>query len=255
MRRRGMRMGRNPLASTIEKNATYSHADSATRAGVVLRATIMTSIMLVIGGIMFQNIVTTNEVTGFQIMMLIVGSIVGFVSVLVGVRSLRLSKFFAIIYAAMQGFVLGTISGLYEVMFGDGIVLTAILATAGVVFAMLFLYKSGIIKVTDRFRSIMFSLLLGYVFFSFIMFILSFFGMGLFAGTANLGILLVISAVAVVLASFFLLIDFDNIEQMVSNNVDRRYEWVLALSLMVTIVWLYVEILRLLAILASRSRN
>ena len=245
---------RNPMASTIERNASYSSADSATYGGVVLRATIMVAIMLVVGGFMFQSIVATEMISGTQVGLLIGGMIVGLISVIVGVRSLRLSQFFSLLYATAQGFVLGIISGMYEVAFGDGIVITAVAATAGVVTAMLFLYRSGVIKVTARFRSIMFSLLIGYFFFLIFMMILSFFGMN-FLQTGNLGFMLIISVAATVLATLMLLIDFDNITKMVENNVDRRYEWVLALSLMVTIVWLYIEILRLLAILALRNRN
>ncbi len=248
-------MSRNPLTGSISNNASYvSSENAATYGGVTMKSTLLLVIMFVVGGFMFQNIVITGEITPFQIGALIVGPIVGLISVIVGMRSLRLSQFFALLYAAAQGLSLGVISGMYEVMFGDGIVATAVLATGGVFLAMLFLYRSGLIKVTAKFRAVMLSLLIGYLLFSIFFFIFSLIGIMPAFGDIS-GLLLVVSVFAAGLAALFLLIDFDNISQMVEANVDKRYEWLLSLSLLVTLVWLYLQLLRILAILASRNRN
>jgi uncharacterized YccA/Bax inhibitor family protein len=97
----------------------------------------------------------------------------------------------------------------------------------------------------------MYTLLVGLLITSLILLVLSLFGA---LGGLSLGFLLLISAVSSVVASLYLLIDFDNIAKLIASGADRQYEWVFALSLMVTLVWLYIELLRLIAIL-SRRRN
>jgi uncharacterized YccA/Bax inhibitor family protein len=97
----------------------------------------------------------------------------------------------------------------------------------------------------------MFTALLGVIFASLLFFVLALLG---FAGELAFGYYMVIIGISVVLASLFLVIDFDNIQMMIDAGSDARTEWMFALSLLVTIVWLYVELLRLLLILSQRRR-
>lgn len=210
----------------------------------------LTGVLISFAAFSFFNLVNTGNFTG-GIITLIATPIIAFISVIVAMRNPSLAPYFAFIYAMTQGIFMGAISGVYELSFGDGIVSTALMATIGVFLAMGFLYTSGLVKVTSRFRRVMFTLLLGLVFTSVVLLILSLFGA---LGGLSLGFLLFISAISSVVAALYLLIDFDNIAQLIASGADRQYEWVFALSMMVTLVWLYIELLRLIAIL-SRRRN
>ncbi len=252
-RRRGMgRFGHNPFMRSVERNAATDATDAtpATYAGVVFKTTLLLSIMFGLG-IFSATMLLQQELLIGGYGLLIGAPIIGFIAVLVASFSPRLARPMSFIYATAQGIFLGTISAVYTIVFGDYIVPVALIGTMGIFFAMLFLYRSGIIKIGSMFRRIAISLLFGLLFANlFLMIMFAFVG---FAQFQTFYLLIVI--VGVVLAAVFLLIDFDNITNMVEGGVSKQYEWMLSLSLVITIVWLFVEMLRLLAILASRSRN
>jgi uncharacterized YccA/Bax inhibitor family protein len=155
------------------------------------------------------------------------------------------------LYALGMGLLVGGISHTYE-SFYDGIVLQAVGATVAVFAMMLTLYRTRIIRVTDRFRRIVIGATLGLAAFYLVSWVVS-----LFAGTPSYmqigsGFGLVISVVAAVLAAFNLALDFDTIERGVASGAPRHFEWFAATGLLVTIVWLYLELLRLLAHLRER---
>ncbi len=153
-------------------------------------------------------------------------------------------------YAVLQGAFVGAISqafaGLYE-----GIVPQAILGTLAAFTGMLIAYQTGLIKVTNRFRKIMMFAIIGWLVLGVVNIIGVVLGFSLFFGTGVLG--LALSAIGVVLASLTLALDFDFIEQGVRNQIPEQYSWLAAHGLLVTLVWLYLEILRLLAILRSQN--
>lgn len=155
-------------------------------------------------------------------------------------------------YAAVEGVFLGGISKILGGVVGnDGIVVQAVVGTAGVAVVMLGLYKSGRIRVTPQFQKVVVMATLG--FFVLIMANLVF---SLFTGGAGLrgGFLgIIVGVVAIGLASLNLVLDFDLIEKAAAQGVPERYGWLAAFGLVVTLVWLYVEILRLLAILQGRD--
>lgn len=248
-----MRMFRstNPMMGRMRPEAMGGTSDTpATYATFSVKLIVLTGVLMSFAAFSFFNLVNTGNLTG-GIVTLVATPIIAFISVIVAMRNPGLAPYFAFIYAMTQGIFMGAISGVYELSFGDGIVATALMATMGVFLAMGFLHASGLVKVTRRFRRVMFTLLLGLVFSSLVLFILSLFGA---LGGLSLGFLLFISAISSVVASLYLLIDFDNIANLIASGADRQYEWVFALSLMVTLVWLYIELLRLIAIL-SRRRN
>ncbi|WP_201465632.1 Bax inhibitor-1/YccA family membrane protein [Janibacter melonis] len=169
------------------------------------------------------------------------------------------SPFVAVLYAAFQGLFVGAVSASYATYFDpagtpvfQGIVAQAVLATVCVFGAMLFLYRSGLVKVTQKFRAVVSMMLLGYFVFALInLAYVMFFGGGQFGfgGSGLLGI--GISVFATGLAAVTLMLDFDNIETAIRTNAPESYSWTLAIGLVVTIVWLYLELLRLLARLRS----
>ena len=151
------------------------------------------------------------------------------------------------LYAACQGIALGGISRIFEFAY-SGIVIQALLATATTVVAVLALHVSGKFRVTAKFKKWVFTLGLGYFLFIVINLILNLFGVTGFNGFREGPIGLLVGLFAVGLAAAFLLIDFNDIREGVEAGVDAKFAWTAAFALLVTIIWMYIEFLRLLAI-------
>ena len=179
-----------------------------------------------------------------------VGAGGGFIALLVGVFKTHLSPIVAPIYAAFEGLFVGTISAYYASAF-NGIVLQAFTLTMAILFLMLFLYKSGLIKVTQKFRTGVIMATGAVVVVYILSFALSFLGINLpylhEGGIIGIGISLLIIGIA----SLNLLLDFDNFDRGEQMGAPKYMEWFSAMGLMVTLVWLYIEILRLVSILQS----
>lgn len=173
------------------------------------------------------------------------GGIIAFVLSLVIAFRKKVSVPLILAYTLFEGVFLGAISAFFNNAY-PGIVAQAVLATMCVFGGMLVGYKTGLIKVTERSRRIFMGMLIGYSLFALINFVLvlthvsSGYGIG---GSGPLGI--AISLFAVALASYSLAIDFDTIQRGVEAGVPRPMAWTLAYGLMVSVVWLYVEMLRL----------
>jgi uncharacterized YccA/Bax inhibitor family protein len=157
------------------------------------------------------------------------------------------------LYALAEGLFLGGLSAIYERQF-QGIVFQALIATFGTAFALLVAYQTRIIKPTENFKLGVCAATGGICIMYLAMWIMRMFHMNvsLFA-MGGLGI--AISAVIVVVAALNLVLDFDFIEDAANRGAPKYCEWYGAFGLMVTLVWLYVEILRLLALIAGRSRD
>lgn len=154
-------------------------------------------------------------------------------------------------YAVIEGVFLGAVSQFFEARYG-GIVGQAVLGTLSVFVGMFLAYRFGLVKVTAKFRRIMTFALIGYAIFALVNFVFAAFISNSpfgFGGTGPLGI--GISLFAVGLAAFTLALDFDSIEYAISAGAPQKYSWLLAHGLIVTLVWLYIEMLRLLARLRS----
>lgn len=170
--------------------------------------------------------------------------IIAFIIALVSVFAPRISPITAPIYAAVEGVLLGSISAMYMMRFGDFIVLHAVLLTISIMLAMLILYATGLVKVTDKFRTGVIAATLGICIMYLTVFILQLFGVAvpfLHQG-GTLGI--IVSAVIIVVAALNLVLDFDFIEGGARSGAPKYMEWYGALGLMMTLVWLYLEILR-----------
>ncbi|MDO5711305.1 MAG: Bax inhibitor-1/YccA family protein [Micrococcales bacterium] len=159
-------------------------------------------------------------------------------------------------YAALEGVLVGGVSRIYGSAFGSGVVTTAIVATLSVFIAMFAGWKLGFIKVTDKSRRIFGLAIFGYMIFALANFVAAWAfgansGWGFFGFGSGLSIL--VSVVAVGLASYSLAMDFDSIDRAVAAQLPQKYSWLLAHGLIVTVVWLYLEILRLVAQLQGRN--
>jgi len=184
------------------------------------------------------------------------GAIVGLIVAIVLAFTPRWGAFLAPVYALAEGFFLGAISAYYNSAFAEkapGIVMMSVGLTFGVVIAMFALYRFGIIKATAKFRAVVMTATAGIALFYLISWIMSMFGvrMPLIHESSTMGI--VLSLVIVGIAALNLILDFDMIERGVEMGAPKFMEWYGAFALLVTIVWLYIEILRLLSKFASRK--
>jgi uncharacterized YccA/Bax inhibitor family protein len=147
----------------------------------------------------------------------------------------------------------GGLSYWYSLAYGNGLVPQAVLGTLGAFAAMLALYKTGVIRNSPKFTRGLLIAGVGYLVFGLVNLLLASFHVGGYQSVYSGGGLLAVavSGFGVVLASLFLVLDFDFVEQGIRNGVPERYAWTAAFGLVVTLVWLYLEILRLLAILQN----
>ncbi len=178
------------------------------------------------------------------------GAIGGLMVVLIASFRPQNSPVLAPIYALLEGLFVGGISAMYAYLY-DGIIFNAVCLTMATLFMMLFIYKAGIIKVTNKFRTGV-MMATGAIFLVYLLtWILSMFGINMpfihEGGMIGIGITVVIIGVA----ALNLLLDFDNFEKGERYGAPAYMEWFSAMGLLITLVWLYIEFLRLLSLLSS----
>ena len=176
----------------------------------------------------------------------IVGALVGFVLALVISFKQSTNPALILSYAAAEGLFLGAISHVFNDLY-PGIAIQAVVGTAGVFAGMLVVYKTGAIRVTPKFTRWLLGALIGVVALSLVNLVASFFtdgGLGLRDG-GTLAILF--SLVVIGVAAFSLLLDFDMADEAIRRGAPAKFAWYIAFGLLVTVVWLYLEILRLLS--------
>lgn len=156
------------------------------------------------------------------------------------------------VYALCEGFFIGGISAFFEAAY-SGIVIQAVAGTLAVLFSMLLLYRAKIIQCTEKFRAVIFTATLSVGIIYLIDIIASLFGRGIPQIFTSNAIGIGFSLIVIVIAALNLIIDFDFIERGAENLFPKQYEWFGAFGLIVTLVWLYLEILRLLAKFADRN--
>jgi uncharacterized YccA/Bax inhibitor family protein len=173
----------------------------------------------------------------------LIGLVGGLILAMINSFSKKVRPALVIAYAAAQGLALGTISWMYEQQY-QGIVGQAVVATACAFTGVLVAYKSGKIRVTPKFTRILMGSLIGYFVFGIF---------SIFVGFPSGGLGTLIAVGGVVLASMFIVMDLDQIEKAVAAKVPAEESWRCAFGLMVTLVWLYLEVLRLISILRGRD--
>ena len=183
--------------------------------------------------------------------MAFVGAIIGFIAVMVTVFKPMTSHILGPVYAVGQGLFVGALSKMFDATY-SGIVVQAVGTTLAVFGVMLFLYRTRILRVTDKFRRIVVGATLGVMVFYLASFVFSMFGANVSFLSSSSGMGILFSLFVAGLAAFNLALDFDFIERGEAMGLPRRMEWFAALGLLVTLVWLYLEVLRLLAKLRDR---
>jgi uncharacterized YccA/Bax inhibitor family protein len=188
------------------------------------------------------------------ILLLLLGLVGGLVVALATVFKKEWSPFTTPLYAALEGLVLGAISQRYEQQF-EGIVPLAVGLTMGTLGALLLAYTSRLIKVTQNFRLGLFAATGAIALLYLVSFVLGMFGIRIplihESGLVGIGF----SLVVVTIAALNLVLDFDFIERGAASGAPKYMEWYAAFGLLVTLVWLYLEILRLLAKLQGKNRR
>ncbi len=253
----------NPVLSekVFMEERAYNQTESMSIQGTVNKTGFLLVLLLMtaawVWGKFFQPVAmfeTANAVAQNQaaiIPFVMGGAIVGFITAIVTCFVKKWAMVTAPIYALCEGLVLGGLSALMEYQY-PGIVFQAVGLTFGTLFALLFAYKAGLVKVTQNFRTGVFAATGGIALFYLATMILGFFKIqvpGVF-GSGPLGILFSLFVVAV--AALNLVLDFDFIERGAESGAPKYMEWYGAFGLMVTLIWLYIEILRLLAKLRDR---
>ena len=241
-----IKSGNPALNKKTFENLIASSPGVMTIDGAVNKTAISMGILLLAAYYTYTNAILDYVIIGF------VG---GFIVALVTIFKKEWSATTVPIYALLEGLALGGISKIYADAFEPGIVPQAIMLTLGILSALLFAYKTKIIKATENFKLGLFAATAGIGVVYLISFLMSMFGSGGLPvmNPANSSMLSIgFSLFVVVIASLNLVMDFDFIETGAANGAPKYMEWYGAFGLMVTLIWLYLEILRLLAKLSSR---
>lgn len=235
-------------ANTFAGMRAHGGSDSMTINGTVLKSGAL--LLLVVCGAIFTwgRVMATGQPTGWAI----AGAIGGFIVAIITAFKKTWAPMTAPLYAGLEGLFLGALSAKFE-MFYPGIVFNAVCLTFGTMFSLLFIYQTGWIKVTENFRLGLFAATGGIAVFYLVAMVLSFFNVQvpLIHSTGIFGI--GFSVFVVVVAALNLVLDFDFIENGAAAGAPKYMEWYAAFGLLVTLVWLYIEILRLLAKLQRRD--
>jgi uncharacterized YccA/Bax inhibitor family protein len=206
--------------------------------------------------------VSVNPYQGVSMMPWIIGALGGFVLAMIisftSRKKVRPALIFA--YAGFEGLFVGGISAFFELLW-PGIVFQATLATLSVVGVTLALFASGKIRASKKATKIFMIAMVGYLVFSLVNLVLMWTGIlpqgqafGLYsAQIMGIPLGLIIGVLVVIMAAYSLVLDFDQIQQGVRNGAPRKYGWLGAFGIMVTVVWLYVEILRMIAIVRGSN--
>jgi uncharacterized YccA/Bax inhibitor family protein len=236
-------------------SATGAQTGRMTMDDVVMKTAILFGVLLVTAAISWYSLTPAAPATPLiaAVVALVIGLVISF----------KQSTNAALIltYAAVEGVFVGGISLFYqswvdsgsETGSGPNIVGQAVLGTLAAFVGMLVLYRSGKLRATPKFTKMMLVAVFGYLAVGLVSLVTALFGLGDglgFYGVSGLGLLLCVAGVA--LASLFLILDFDFIERAIKAGVPRQTSWLAGFGLMVTLVWIYLEILRLLAILNRR---
>jgi uncharacterized YccA/Bax inhibitor family protein len=227
-------------------------AETMTVSGAISASLVLFALLLAGGVFGWTSVDTATRGGQIVIPGWFFGAVIGaLVLALVTSFKPKFARFTSPVYAVTEGIALGVISKIYDVQW-KGIASAAALGTACVFAVMLVLYRTRIIKVTQRFRSMVMGATMGVFLLYIVGALVHLFGgsVGFIDGASGLSIL--VSIVIVGVAAFNLMLDFDMIERGAAAGAPKYMEWYAAFGLLVTVVWLYLEILRLMAKLRER---
>jgi len=235
--------------NTFTRNLSYSEESRMTLMGAVNKTAILLCILVLAALITWKMVLTGESGAGIFIWG---GAIAGFIVAIVTVFKKNWAPFTAPLYAALKGLFIGGISAYFAALY-EGIVMQAAGLTFGILFALLAAYKSGLIKATENFKLGVCAATGGIALFYLMSIVLGLFGVNMTFLHDSSPLSIGISVFIVIIASLNLVLDFDFIENGVEAGAPKYMEWFAAFGLMVTLIWLYIEILHLLAKLRGRN--
>ncbi|MDE7095735.1 MAG: Bax inhibitor-1/YccA family protein, partial [Anaeroplasmataceae bacterium] len=238
-------MKQSPLFSNIQTGeAVYDDVDHATYKGITVKTVILLLIAVLIAAVVAFALPTilANNPTTFYVT-LVVSSIVGFISVIVGRMSERRAKYASVIYAVCEGLFLGSLSAIVE-SYIPGVVATAVFSTIVLFAVMLTLFATGVIRVGSKLRSICLGLTLGAIA---IILMVSLFSLFIDYQT-YFNIMIGVEVFLVFYGVITLSLNFAEANAVVAMGASKDAEWSVALGLLVSIVYIYIEIVRLIAL-------
>ncbi len=242
---------KNPAlgANTFEAERAMVLGEAMTIDGTVNKTGFLL-LLVAVPAMWTWNLVRTDNAQ-LAMTLLLVGAIGGFIIALVTVFKHAWAPVTAPIYALLEGLVLGGLSAIFEAGY-PGIAIQAVMLTFGTLVALLLAYRAGMIRATEGFKMGVVAATGGIAVFYLVTFVLGFFGVQfpMIYGSGPIGI--AFSLFVVVIAALNLVIDFDMIETGAAQGAPKYMEWYGAFALMVTLIWLYLEMLRLLSKLRSR---
>ena len=237
----------NPVLTTNAFNIQSDYTDKMTIGGTVNKTFL--SLLILVGSAYYS---WTN--IGIANILVLPSIVISLIVAIITIRNKHWSPTTVPIYAVLQGIFLGVISNVFNSMY-EGIVITAVSYTLCILFALLSIYRLGLIKATENFKLGIAAATGGIALLYIINFVMSFFGSGIPLMDINNASMMSIgfSVFVVIIAALSLVVDFDFIEEGAEKGAPKYMEWFGAFGLMVTLVWLYLEILKLLAKLNSRK--
>lgn len=237
-----IKSGNPALSDKRLKVETLATDTPMTAKGAVQKTLVLLAIVVLTGSLSWSMAASNPSLAQA---LTIGGGIAGFITALIIIFKQTMAPVLSPLYAVFQGACLGAISMLYENLY-DGIVLQAILITLCILLVMLSLYQYKVIKVTEKFRMGVVAATGGVALVYVLSFVMGFFGVQIpyihGGGIMSIGF----SVVVVVIASLNLVLDFDFFDKGEEKQLPKYMEWYGAFGLMVTLIWLYLEILRLL---------
>ncbi len=183
----------------------------------------------------------------FFTVLLVVSGLIGFISALVAMRNHKLSLIFGSIYCLCEGLFLGVISMLFEAIV-PGVILTAVVATLSIVLVSAVMFMSGLVKVTKKFYKFLIMVSIGFIITMLLMTLLQLFNLVTFSSPA---LVMGIGAISVIIASLYLILDIEQAYQLVANKGPKEMEWMVSFGISYTVLWIYVEVLRIAFILLA----
>lgn len=238
----------NPAMRIIKDERAATFSEPATLKGTIQKSIGLVGLTIVSAALSAYFLGNSN----LGDLAMLAGCIGGFVLALVTCFKPSIAELTSPGYAVFEGMALGLLSLQFERLYA-GVSIIAVGVTFAVSISMLVLWKTGIITVTDKLRSAIVSMTIGIAVFYFIGMIASFFGVNFIPNSGLLGIAVALIICAV--AAMNLLLDFDNIQTSVALGMPKYMEYFSAFALLLTLVWLYVEILRLVAMIMSFVNN
>ena len=233
------------MTSSVPVDVTVS---TASWSGIALKTLLLVLIMIAAG--LSTWFLPFPVVVGF----LIFGGIASFFFVFFAMRSVKTAPVLSVLYAITQGIMYGALTFIVETYF-PGVGVMALVATFGIVGVMAFLHSIKAVRATPGLIRFVFAALLMVMISSLVLFIISRVAQDLYLSYVdNYPLMVIVSAFLVVLGAIMLILDFNNAETIVQSGAPKIYEWQVSLGFLVTLVWIYLQVIRFLLVLA-RNRE